>query len=128
MPTAILLTMLLACSAVQASDAEGYITAEEVGSWCQPYRTATVTEGHVNVDATSESQVCFGAFIAVQQFTGLTSNSTPMLGACVPPEVRLTELIKVFLRYLDTHPEKGHQRFSVTVMQSLRDAYPCRHG
>lgn len=126
MPKIILLTLLLACGTVQAGEAEGYITAEEVGSWCEPYKTATVSEGHVNVNATDDSRVCFGAFIAVQQLTILKMNtSTPVLGSCIAPEVRLTELIKVFLRYLEVHPEKGHQRFSTIVLASLRGAYPC---
>jgi hypothetical protein len=130
MRKAIMLVLLLACGAAQVCRAEGFITAEEVASWCQPYRTAVVRDAQVSVSATADSPVCFGAFLATQQFinVNLSSGTPPIFGVCAPPESTATELIKVYLRYLDEHPEQGHQRFSIVVLASLRNAYPCPSG
>ena len=126
----LLLLLSLGSANIQAGEAEGFITAEEMASWCQPYKAAVVRDSQVLVNSTSDSQVCFGAFLATQQVSGtLKANQTgTILGVCVPPNVRLTELIKVFLRYSDVHPEFGHDRFFNVVWGSLRKAYPCALG
>src|SRR5260370_40193198 len=93
----------------------GLFSASEVTSWCQPYRTAVLNEDHISVQGTAESQACFGAFVAIQQLGATTSGRTAtksLLGMCLPPESRTIDLIKVFLRYSDEHPEQGHYRFT----------------
>lgn len=35
------------------------------------------------------------------------------------------ELIKVFLKYIDAHPERGHEEFVFVVLDALWQAYPC---
>jgi hypothetical protein len=51
---------------VQAGETDGFITAEEMASWCQPYKTAIVRNSQVQITPTEDSQVCFGAFMAIQ--------------------------------------------------------------
>jgi hypothetical protein len=121
-----MLALLLACGAAQAD--QGPITAADVASWCQPFRTAILSDGHISMQGTSDSQVCYGAFMAIQQLaaTTLSSKNDSVLKACVPANVGLVEIIKVFLHYADEHPERGHDKFTDIVLSSLWTAYPCR--
>lgn len=121
-----ILALLLTWNAARAE--ETAITAGELASWCQPYRTATVSNHNITVQATSESQVCYGAFLAIQQFaaTTLGSDHASILKTCVAEKSGLLELIKVFLHYMDEHPERGHEKFTNVVLSSLWAAYPCR--
>ena len=67
--------------------------------------------------------------MAIQQLAATTwsaKSTVSILGTCVPWSARLDELIKVFLRYMDEHPERGHERFSDVALSALWAAYPCR--
>ena len=121
------LGLALVCCAAYAGDADPF-SASEVASWCQPYKTAVLHDGHIGVQATSDSQACYGAFLAIQQFstTRLGAVHVSILKTCLPEKSDLLELITVFLHYADEHPERGHEKFTDVVLSSFWEAYPCR--
>jgi hypothetical protein len=45
---------------------------------------------------------------------------------CAPEGVTLGQLIKVFLKYMDEHPEQLHEDASLMLLRSLRKAFPCK--
>ena len=112
-----------------ASENEGYFTAAELASWCEPYRTALLKGSGVAEQGNAESDRCFGVFMAVQQFGNTHCLDDPpgrtTLRTCFLEQGWPTELMRVFLRYMDTHPERGYQRFAEEVLSSLWSAYPC---
>jgi hypothetical protein len=122
-----LLLTLVAISTLARADDRGPITAGEVASWCEPYRTAVLKGASVTVQVTPESQICYGAFLTIQQLAAATysSHSGSILRICGPPTSGLVEYIKIFLRYSDTHPEMGHLKFSDVALNSLWNAFPC---
>ena len=122
----VLVFLSVAAPALRAA-ADEHITAGEVASWCEPYRTAVLKDHNVAVQVTADSQVCWGAFIAIQQFaaTEFPGDRNGALHQCLPPASDLVELIKVFLHYSDTHPEMGHWKFTDVVLKALWAAYPC---
>jgi hypothetical protein len=126
----LLAALLLACGVAHRANSDDFDTAAEVASWCQPYKTAVEKDGYVSVTATAESQVCFGAFLAIQQLSPMTVSGkpSPYLRTCIPENVRLVELIKVFMRYVEERPQVGHRKFADVVLLSLWDAYPCPAG
>ena len=122
----IVLGLSLVFCAAHAGDADPF-SASEVASWCQPYKTAVLRDGHLSVQATSDSQACFGAFLAIQQIsaTSLGDPHASVLKTCLPEKSGLFDLIKVFLHFADEHPERGHEKFTDVVLSSLWAAYPC---
>jgi Rap1a immunity proteins len=120
-------TRVLFAGAARAEE-QGQISAAEVASWCEPYRTAVLSNNHVTVKTTAQSPVCWGAFLAIQQLGSIyerDDSSESILRTCSPPNSRLTEFIKIFLRYSDEHPERGHEKFIQVALDSLWKAYPC---
>lgn len=110
-------------------------TAEEMATACAPYRAAEVrNEGDhqmVFVPApTMDSEVCWGAFTAFQQLAviALYPHKEPSLEVCLPPNGGRVELIKVFLKYVEDHPEKLHENFALVLLQAMWKAFPCPHS
>jgi len=121
------LGLALVCCAAHASDADSF-SASEVASCSQPYRTAVLNDGHMALQATSDSQACYGAFLAIQQIsaTSLGNAHVSVLKTCLPEKADLLELTTVFLHYADKHPERGHEKFTKVVLSSFWAAYSCR--
>jgi hypothetical protein len=106
-------------------------TAQEMAGYCQPYRAAVVTgPGEIKVDADANSQYCWGAFSAVQDLGNLALGKAQRatLRLCLPSKSTRLELLKVFLRYMDQHPELGHYTFGQVVVRALEQAFPCPVG
>jgi hypothetical protein len=121
-----LVVLVVLAGVVRAEESEPF-SAAEVASWCEPYRTAVITGDKIAVRATAASRVCYGAFVAIQQLMGSSWGTSPgsILRTCEPPTSGLVELIKVFLLYVDQHPERGHEKFTDIALVSLWKAYPC---
>ncbi len=50
----------------------------------------------------------------------------PLLCAAVPEQVTIQEVLKVVVRYGETHPKEGPLPFTVLVLDALHDAWPCK--
>ena len=121
------LAALLLVSGVAHADRER-ISVAEVASWCQPFKNAVLNGDEYSMHSTRDSARCFGAFVVIQQLAATTwdvSSTETILKTCIPPEVRMTDLIKVFLRYAEAHPEQGHYKFTDVAVFALQTAYPC---
>jgi hypothetical protein len=123
-----LLGLLAGLMRVGAASAE---TALEMAGYCEPYRTAVMTgPNEVRVNANANSHACWGAFAAVQGLGTISFPDTPeqqhtALWLCLPEKSTRAELIKVYLRYVDQHPNEGHKDFGVVVLNALWQAFPC---
>ncbi len=51
------------------------------------------------------------------------NNPSPV---CLPSNVSTKELAMVVVKYLNDHPNKLHEHFSLLVLFALSDAYPCK--
>ena len=126
-PLLVLSILLLASPRAFGGD-ELYGTAIRVASWCAPYRSARVTDEGVSVpEQGKELDLCWGAFLAIQQMSklGVDGSDRTVINACVPPEVRTLEYVLVFLKYVESHPEVGHERFLNVAVRAIRQAFPC---
>jgi hypothetical protein len=47
---------------------------------------------------------------------------------CVPAGITTADLVQVFVKYADEHPEKGDERFDGMVWTAMLTAYPCDGG
>ncbi len=45
---------------------------------------------------------------------------------CLPKESTNGQLLQIFIKYLDDHPEELHKPAALLLVQSLQKAFPCR--
>jgi hypothetical protein len=121
--------IVIACCLVPAPRAVAADTAAEVAGLCDGFRGARHDpDGHVRgFEQTSDAGHCWGTFSAIQDVGAITLDSPnrTALWLCLPPEGTTLEFVKVFIRYMDEHPNRGHERFGLVVLDSLREAFPC---
>ena len=79
------------------------------------------------MDTDFSTGVCWGAFAAIQELLTARNSETKkmMLWACAPAKSSRTQLISIFVHYAENHPEKYHDDFLWTVVDSLQQAFPC---
>lgn len=44
---------------------------------------------------------------------------------CLPTEIEAYQIAKVYVKYLDDHPEKLHQNSNITFPEALNTYFPC---
>lgn len=68
--------------------------------------------------------LCLGYF---QAFIERTLDTLPPHSQllCLPDSVKNTELILVYIKYIDDNPNQIHKPASITLLDSLVKAYPC---
>ena len=70
---------------------------------------------------------CWHYLSALQDALTLSDDGkTRLLKVCVPPEGRLTHLIRVFTQYAQQNPAELHEDPAQIAMRAFRLAYPCR--
>ena len=96
-------------------------TALKVEGWCKP-----VADGNYSAQ-TPHVDLCWGAFAALQGLSviGLPDGHTRALGICDPPGSTRLQLIKIFVKYVNDHPETAHELFAIIAQRSLAKAFPC---
>jgi len=102
-------------------------TAEEMLSACRPITHAKVSDGKVEMPLDFDSGSCWGAFGMLHGFLWVVDgNSKPLLNWCVPKDATRTELIAVFVKYTENHPDQYGQDFQLVVINSILQTYPCK--
>jgi hypothetical protein len=109
------------------AESSGPITAAEMASWCEPYRKAVIKGDTVSVPPGPLAELCYGAFLAIQQLsaTTLTAPTDSLLRVCAPAQATPLSFIKAFLTYYDAHPDQAQERFAGVALKALWAAYPC---
>ncbi len=103
-------------------------TAAEFAAICAKVAaSAPGSEGRLHFEPNFENGRCWGAFAAAQALSRIKSatDKPPLLGICTPEESTRLELVKVFVDYVNTHPESRTQDFAVVMIIALRSRYPC---
>ncbi len=105
---------------------QGETTALEMVSACRGVASAPIQGNQVWFARDYPSGLCWGAFATIQDLSTVQlTDGTAMLGSCPPVPSNRVELIKVFLKYADDHPEKLHNSFAAVFLEALFQAYPC---
>ena len=64
-----------------------------------------------------------GARVAIDYHQYLLN--TDAMGVCIPSDVKAGQLVRVFLKYLDDHPEELHEEAVGLMVLSWRIAFSC---
>lgn len=101
-------------------------TALQVRSWCHEVADARFThDGKLYMPQTFDSGFCWGAFAALQNLgDAIVADEKKLLGFCAPSD--RVQLIKVFMRYVDQHPEIGNRTFAEIAARAFIEAFPCQ--
>jgi hypothetical protein len=101
--------------------------AEEMLSACRPITQAKVSEGGVAFKKTSETGMCWGAFASLESAINFSDwNDHPLLDVCAPKDFTRTQLIAIFVTYIEKHPEQYNWEFFQVATNSLLDVWTCK--
>lgn len=101
-------------------------TAEEMLSACRPIVQARVSDGRIDLPQTFDAGSCWGAFAALHQAMMLLENGKPSLHVCLSGDTTRTELIAIFVRYVEIHPKVYSENFALVAVNALGEAFPCK--
>ena len=136
-PLQIALSMTLAaCLAAAVPTAARSVTVEELLRTCRVYEKAA-DGGVATLAEAVEAEQC-RAYIA-GYYDGWTGArlyidwvpviDNPDLNFCVPPTAELTylQLVRIFIRWADQHPERHHHEDFQGVRAAFSDVFPCNN-
>lgn len=66
--------------------------------------------------------MCIGYFQGVLDIV-LNNNGA---GSCIPANVTMDQLIRVFLNYSERNPERSDQAALILLFESFHEKYPCK--
>jgi hypothetical protein len=125
-----LLFPLICCAQSGAGDSTGgyFLTADRLAAQCRTSIRVESDEKSNWIDL-SIGQLCNGYLQgAVDTFeferqTGVQKYSGQ--SACVPSTVNVGQLVRVYVKYADEHPEELHLAGSIMVWNAIHKAFPC---
>ena len=102
-------------------------SAAAMQSNCRPFASASTKGEFISFPQTFDTGICWGAFLAIQEFvvTPWTPDGPGIVPICPKTEIDRAEMIRVFIRYVDMHPQRGGEQFTHVVINALWEAYPC---
>ena len=103
-------------------------TTEKLLSDCRPVTQAKVmSDGSVMMNADFESGFCWGAFVIIDQMLMTVDGATnrPLFGVCIPKDHTRYQMIAIFVRYAEKHPERYNEDIPWVAVDAAREAFPC---
>lgn len=120
--TTIALIAITMCSTSAFCD-----SAEEMLAACKSVVANAKLKGKdIIITKNFDSGQCWGAFGVLQEEDRwVDASGHKVLGVCTPSEARRSELIAVFVDYLQRHPQRQRDDFAAVALDAFRAAYPC---
>jgi hypothetical protein len=101
-------------------------TTEEMLSACRPITQAKISNGNIDIKQDFSSGLCWGAFGSFPALLNMVgANHEPLLHVCLPKDATRTQLIAIFVKYADEHPEGHNKNFALEAANALLKAFPC---
>jgi hypothetical protein len=122
------LALLAAASLVCATTAVLAQTAGEMLHACQTLQRGMRIKGDTAfLPSGTEAQQCWGFMSAVQEYSVLADQAgTRLLSACPAADTKTTQIVDVFVKYANAHPEKRDTPAAAVAYDAMADAFPCR--
>ncbi len=119
--------MLLMLPKVMVAQVAG-LKASEITENC---RDAIRGEGSDTPERMFKSNSCVAVAVAFLQLSALVVNRAPgheqyaLPNVCLPDGVSARQILSVFVKYSDDHPEKQHMPYTWMMLIALQEAFPC---
>jgi hypothetical protein len=117
----LIVLLLLALARPASAD-----TVQEMLSACRPIAQSEVVGDYARFPQNYRTGYCWGVFTSIQQIiVHIDENRRRVYFICSPPEVRLTQIVAVFVTFAEKNPQRLHEDFFPFALESLRSAFPC---
>lgn len=102
-------------------------TAGELLHVCELLQSGIHVEGsHIFIPPGSDVAQCWGFISAVQQYSILADhNGKTWLGACPRSDTTTTQVLRIFIEYARSHPQKLGLPAAAIAFNAMADAFPC---
>jgi hypothetical protein len=122
-----LLALFAAAFLVSANTPVQAQTAGEMAHACQMLQRGMRVKGDTAfLPSSTEAQQCWGFMSAVQEYSVLADQAgTRLLNACPAADTKTTEIVDVFVKYANAHPEKRDTPAAAAAYNAMADAFPC---
>jgi hypothetical protein len=102
-------------------------TATELLHVCELLQRGMHVQGaQVFIPPGSDVAQCWGFMLAVQQYSILADHEgKTLLGACPKPDTTTTQVLRIFIDYARSHPEKLGLPAAAVALNAMADAFPC---
>jgi hypothetical protein len=102
-------------------------TAGEMLHACQTLQRGMRIKGDTAfLPSGTEAQQCWGFMSAVQEYSVLADQAgTRLLSACPAADTKTTQIVDVFVKYANAHPEKRDIPAAAVAYNAIADAFPC---
>jgi len=123
----VFLTLIL-CLFTNPSYALDYIyTNGELYANCKPISKGinnsvyTGTHGH-------KAGICQGYFQAYRDIRPILQEANEKVfgGICLPRGTTLGQHIKIYMKYMDNHPQELHELKYIGITKALKETFPCK--
>ena len=103
-------------------------TADDLRGDCEPVFRCTSEAGDCSRDEFVATNACISYIHGFKdgRQVGIAEVGAKPKAVCVPDEVTIGQLIRVFLKYVSDHPEKLHEPEYQELIRSWRLAFPCK--
>ena len=109
---------LSVAAAVQPAHADG--TAQDVAQSCRELLKP-------NPEKTFDVGLCVGGFTTLHALSGVVDqHKVPILGFCRPANTPYLDMVRVFVRHVETHPQTAQTFYAIEAVNAFVDAYPCK--
>lgn len=101
-------------------------SAESVLAGCRTIAAAKVVGEQAVFPQTFPTGECWGAFGTLQRLIVFPGpGGQPLMQVCAPETSTRTQLIAIYVKYLEDHPAKRNEKFLDIALAALREAFPC---
>lgn len=95
-------------------------STEEMIEYCRGVVVAhSDIDGTMSMDLSFGTGMCYGAFSVIQKMASRNS------AVCMPKNVSLLQIVRIFEAYALQHPEYQSEHFFSIAALSLTQAFPC---
>ncbi|MBI3516036.1 MAG: hypothetical protein HY060_18540 [Proteobacteria bacterium] len=71
--------------------------------------------------------LCVGSFTTLYALSGVVDqHKAPILGFCRPPNTQYLDMVRVFVRHVESHPQAGQAFYAIEAVNAFVNAYPCK--
>jgi Rap1a immunity proteins len=95
------------------------MSAKDLIRSCEKVLSARLVDNRISLEKHAEP--CWFYMMAVQDLASIRE-----FGMCLPEEVRLARIVRVFVDNAKRYPQLGHHSAIDLAIASLREAFPCR--
>jgi Rap1a immunity proteins len=106
--------------ALPASPAAASASAQEVADSCRALLLPAPPKSF-------DVGLCVGSFTTLHALSSVVDqHRAPILGFCRPANAEYVDLVRVFVRHVETHPQTAQIYYAIEAVNALVDAYPCK--